>query len=380
MPVALSVRFDSLDAAMDATSTITKEEMAALVLEILALSEVPSARRVSLPAEKDQFPKLLALDMNAWIYLAQAAHGHAKQVGAGEALRAVQSGVESGRLVVPIMPMNLTEVGDVKDDARRERLATFMVNMSKNHSVAYSGTIQDREVYDSVRALYLGDHRPSDLRTLVLCWGIVPAVGIGAVSIDWKDGVERPEMQRFLNEALSHPRLSVRTLSRMYSDEGTAVAREVDELCARLLACSRVPFAGATVDQRWVAETRGLVQQGVVRERIERVAAFCNVGLEPLLSWLDDDANRTQFFEAVPQLNTQGKLMLTRDRNLQDLPDRNDMKDLFFMSVALPYANVVVAEKAWAHVAKASRLDALYSTRLVSLAELPKELERQGCV
>jgi hypothetical protein len=53
---------------------------------------------------------------------------------------------------------------------------------------------------------------------------------------------------------------------------------------------------------------------------------------------------------------------------------------LFFMSVALPYANVVVAEKAWAHVAKASRLDALYSTRLVSLAELPKELERQGCV
>jgi hypothetical protein len=128
------------------------------------------------------------------------------------------------------------------------------------------------------------------------------------------------------------------------------------------------------------AETWNLVQRGTVRKAIDRVLVFNGLAGEPFFKWLEGEPTRIAFFAAIPQLNVQAVLTLTRDRNRDAFPDRNDLKDLFFLGVALPYANFIVTEKAWGHLARASRLDALYQTLVVSLEDLPSAFRAQGMV
>ena len=74
-------------------------------------------------------------------------------------------------------------------------------------------------------------------------------------------------------------------------------------------------------------------------------------------------------------------LTLARNRDRVRLIPRNDLRDLDWLSVALPYANVVVAEKYWCHQVRATGLDEKYATTtLTNLRELPERLRAMGCL
>ncbi len=73
--------------------------------------------------------------------------------------------------------------------------------------------------------------------------------------------------------------------------------------------------------------------------------------------------------------------MLHRDRNQEHRTHRNDGKDFAFLKVAIPYANIVVTERSWAHVANSSGLAAKYGTVVTADAsELPRLLREMGCI
>jgi hypothetical protein len=357
------------------------EEMKRLILEIAALDVPPSSQAMRLTRSKADLPKLLALDMNAWIYLARAAYGQANHPDHVAALDAIRNATALGKLVAPVFPMNLTEVGDVSRDDRRARLAAFMVDLSRNHSIMYSAPLRERELYDAVQSVYLGNPIRNDARARMLCWGIGPAVGIGGVRLVPKSGGDAPVVaQLLLDEVLAHPRISTIALSSIFSKEGTAAARQLDERCAEVLAYAQSGCADLTSDERLAAETWNLAEQGTVRGEIDRVLGRSGVPAVPFFDWLKEDSNRIRFFNAVPILRVQSALMLARDRNLDNVPHRNDMKDLFFLGVALPYANFVITEKAWGHIAKSSKIAAHFGTHVVSLSELPQRLAQEGCL
>jgi hypothetical protein len=173
-----------------------------------SLHAPPSSQAVRL-GDKAGVPKLLALDMNAWIYLAKAHHGRADRPSHVAALEAIREATGSGALVVPIFPMNLTEVTDISTGDRRARLAAFMVSLSQNHSIVYSGTISEREIHDAIQSRYLGRAQASDVRARILHWGMSAAVGIGKVQLSTKSGDAVPaDLQQLLDEVGAHPRLS----------------------------------------------------------------------------------------------------------------------------------------------------------------------------
>jgi hypothetical protein len=134
-----------------------------------------------------------------------------------------------------------------------------------------------------------------------------------------------------------------------------------------------------TWDERLAAETWNLLQGGTVRGAIDRMLAFNGLPPDPFFSQLADEKRRREFFNAIPQLHVQSVLTLTRDRNRDASPDRNDLKDLFFLGVALPYADFMVTEKSWGHLSRASKVSAHYRTEVVSLEALPQTLETHGC-
>jgi hypothetical protein len=55
---------------------------------------------------------------------------------------------------------------------------------------------------------------------------------------------------------------------------------------------------------------------------------------------------------------------------------RNDLTDLLFLAVAIPYCDIVVTERFWADIARRTTLLETYSTVvLTNLAELPDYLQ-----
>jgi hypothetical protein len=88
-----------------------------------------------------------------------------------------------------------------------------------------------------------------------------------------------------------------------------------------------------------------------------------------------------RFVKRVPALDVHLTLASDRDQNPDQQIKRTDMRDLAWLAVALPYANLVVSEKNWAHLAKAARLHERYRTTIVTDArELPQRLLDLGCL
>jgi len=77
-------------------------------------------------------------------------------------------------------------------------------------------------------------------------------------------------------------------------------------------------------------------------------------------------------FENIPVLDVQLNLVVERDRNLDKPVEKNDMVDVSFMSVAIPYADVVIAEKHWVNIANRTHLDRKYN---ISVSQDLTELE-----
>ena len=82
----------------------------------------------------------------------------------------------------------------------------------------------------------------------------------------------------------------------------------------------------------------------------------------------------------VPNLDVFVTLTVNRNQDMIRRIQANDLRDLDWLSVALPYSNCIVMENYWCHQARATHLDTKYGTALLNdLRELPDELNRLGC-
>jgi hypothetical protein len=117
-----------------------------------------------LPLCKDDYPKLLCLDQNKWIGLAQAHYGRAEGAPFVDALAAIRQGVSRGKVVVPVAAANLYEAAEPANESRRERLARFMVDLSENHSLVNHQIVRRWELRRAVVCQFLRGTATSRLR------------------------------------------------------------------------------------------------------------------------------------------------------------------------------------------------------------------------
>jgi hypothetical protein len=83
----------------------------------------------------------------------------------------------------------------------------------------------------------------------------------------------------------------------------------------------------------------------------------------------------------VPNLDVFVTLTLARNQDLVRPIHRNDLRDLDWLSVALPYSNIVVMENYWGHQVHSTSLDRKYCTIvLADLRRLPDQLREMGCI
>ena len=90
-----------------------------------------------------------------------------------------------------------------------------------------------------------------------------------------------------------------------------------------------------------------LMQRVEVVERIKHTLQLLRLPLGAFNSHIDCFDNHLKFIHSVPTLDVQLALYQERFKEASRKTHRNDNKDIGFLSVAIPYANFVFAERYW---------------------------------
>src|SRR4051794_6702716 len=103
-----------------------------------------------LPTSKAEHPKCVYLDQNKWIDLARAHYGREDGRRFVATLERVRTAVESGRLLLPMSGVHIMETVAPEDAGRRQRLAEFMVGLSRNRTISTHMIISKIEIRQAV--------------------------------------------------------------------------------------------------------------------------------------------------------------------------------------------------------------------------------------
>jgi hypothetical protein len=173
--------------------------------------------------------------------------------------------------------------------------------------------------------------------------------------------------------------LSAKLLGRVASAESTAVDRAADDRWRVAEEQVRKDAARLSDEERWSVESIYHLQTGQASLEVKEVAEHLGIPWGELEHWLQKPSNRVALMRATPSMEIELRLRMRRGRNPQHRTHRNDLKDLLFLSSVLPYADIVVTEKSWAHVLVADGLDVQYSATICrGLAELLVELKHMS--
>jgi hypothetical protein len=328
-----------------------------------------------LPNDKASLPKCLYLDQNKWIDLGRAHYGRSDGDDFVKALSAVREAVRKGTLIIPISGVHVMETMAPKDEDRRRRLAEFIVELSGNTAILPHFSLRGLEIIHAVDRK-LGREPITAIRTGILRNGLSFALGAEA-DISAPAGI-RDHLRDFVNSPETSIRLLVeagdRSLIESVRAQDEAILPQLEETRTRVLA-------ELTDDMRHRVELADLFTKGDPAR--EMVIAIRQLGSTPS-SFAKRFASPEEwmaFFHSVPSVDVFVTLGLARDKDANRRIHRNDLKDMAFLSVAVPYANIVVAENFWAGVVHRTGLDKRYDTIIETDArKLPEILADCGCL
>jgi hypothetical protein len=330
-----------------------------------------------LPESKGDFPKCLYLDQNKWIDLARAHYGRPDGVHFQPCLDVIRAATASGKLVVPFSLWNAIEAMIPRDADRRKRLAEFMVGLSGNRTMAPEYVVAPAEIANATRQFF-GARATEFPRKSLIQVGIIHAIGMGQEL----QGMLPPFLNAGFAAYMGSAEKTVEFLVDASANRDRVQAARDGEAKARdIFEADRAATGGMSLVARQRAELSGLFREnpGYGMALKEALQSIGRSGPEFKME-MGDDSKITQFVASIPNFDVFITLRIEREMDRDRKVEHNDIRDLDWLSVAVPYSNIVVAEQYWGRKIRTTGLAAKYGTVvLASLLDLPAQLSAMGC-
>jgi hypothetical protein len=304
-------------------------------------------------------PKILYLDQNAWVALAQGAWDKAEYPKEHAALATVIEAVKTRGLIVPLSFSNIYETAKINNPARR-------INMARTQAVISRGKVfrGRRRIFAETLAVYLAERFSLSYPAPPQHW-FLSELWIEAAA-DYSPELYGYEIsQRVRDFMLTNP---AETLFDYLAFNDEVVRMEAvrrytarsSELVAKIEA-RRAMVAGETFAIRKRAYGARII--------IDEIDFILETGRRLGLDWhtvrdIGSSLVRSLAVD-VPVLNVERELV-TRLEDQQRTITENDLRDLAAFTAALPLAEVVIAEKPFVNLARQAGLGQRYQTALMT--------------
>lgn len=304
--------------------------------------------------------KIIYLDQNKWIDIARAFYGKSEGDKYKTVLKLLQEKVLSGEIILPISTIHIIETSRKADKESRQRLSEFIAPMTKSFGILPNFMIRDQEVENAIMQK-IGKDPINNISEIVIKKGIYQMLGLEFE----KDSIIEIFNQFTLNNEISDKviaKIMIDLIDRELLDE----IREEDEKAAKEYEIKRKQNQESlSKEMRLRLAISEMMNTAFLHKIIEQLN---NHGIEikqfsDLLLNADDWKN---FIFSMPSIDIWINLHVLRDSNKDKSVHRNDSADIAFLSVAVPYCDVVVTEKYWTHLLVSNRFDKKYNTIVLS--------------
>jgi len=339
-------------------------------------------------------PPLVYLDLNQWVYLAQAASGHPHGAQQRPVLDDMRRLVAAGSLAVAISATTYMEMSAINDPRQRRDLAGVTEELTGFNTLLSAHLIVRFEV-EALLDERVGRRTTPYAELELVGTGVGHALGIvGQLRIrdhagdtteklraQWTDGPDA------FDEMLARLQLeSERRLLRGPTDHEEPLLRDdgwnpeaVRAIAEKRAAEEAEQAARLRGNDQW---RRGRIRDVVaVRYLAIEALDYLNEGLAARPGGLADpfsdrDTVRT-FVDAMPAGDARVSLLTARHRNTESSWTANDIYDLGAMSVAAAYGDVIVCEKHTAHLLRQEGIADRLGTSVLTGRELGGWLDQQ---
>jgi len=309
--------------------------------------------------------KVVYLDQKCWIELARKYYGKPSEQES-KSVRKILEVSRENRVIFPLSISHLDETMRISNGERRNRLASLMVKISKGY--AFQPYV-DRNIRDEVRnavlkklglpTLNIGDH--------VLKQGISHLIGARA-KLEPKQGAKKeiPEelKTKLLNLLESTETLEILLKQKMprSMDRGRGeTVMKMEENRKGLLNVKDNDL------RKRVFLTRNITE--IVLPELARTLYECKLPYDFVIKKKPSRRDIETFLDSIPSALCLFTLIYQRDQQLQRTIETNDINDVWFLTLAIPYSDFVVTERMWAAIARQTHLDRNCNTTILSSVE-----------
>ncbi len=316
--------------------------------------------------------KVIYLDQNQWITLTRCEHGKDDNPTTRRILEYLQEGVNSGQLILPLSIVHIEETVRRQDKDSRMRLASTIVGLSKGTSLAPHLVVEELEIRNAVNSRLGGV--AIDLRPLVFGKGISHMLGAKPqlVREPGTSGPDLPEeKKKELLEFIESPHALLLLLESGDFRKMSEGVRLLHKTTAEQMESIRVQDEKIVDNDLRYRVTAAKFLVDYVGPKLFTVLQDLNVDITKVITKEMSRKEIDTFFQSIASTYVSFILTFRRDLNKHRKIQPNDINDIGFLSMAIPYCDVVVTESMWSSIAEQEKLDKLYGTRILgSLEEL----------
>ncbi len=302
---------------------------------------------------------IIHLDQKDWIGLARRYYGVDP-----DAENIAKQVVHASKAEKAIFPLSITHFDETMkrlDDESRQRLAKYMVTVSKGWAILPATRIIDPEIEDAcLKSLRLPRE---DLQKLAIKKGLSQLMG-GKAELEWKTPPP-PGLNEELLEKIESPETLLMSLEHGFGEEQLGEMQGAAEEGSSRIEQIRKSQSEVDNDLRH----RATLAQYLISDINPKIVKFLlSIDVDPKAfadKFLRDQGQIIQLFQSMPTSYNVVELSFRRDMLTDRKVHPHDLNDIMSLSIALPYSDVVVTERMWHTIILQAKLDKLRPTRVL---------------
>lgn len=316
--------------------------------------------------------KVIYLDQKDWIDIARIYYGEPSEQER-KLVEKILEASEKRQVVFPLSISHLDETMRISNTKRKNRLASLMMKISKGYSFQpYVDPIIGAEVQNIVlKKLGL----PTlNIRNYVLKRGISHLLGVTPELVP-RNEAKSSELPEDIKKKLLDLLESPETLEFALKQKKPKSIDQMNlELVERMEKIRKELSSIKDNDLRQrIFLARNMVE--IVAPKLAKILYECNLPKDFIVKEKSTRQDINEFLDNIPTALCLFTLIYQRDQQLQRPIKANDFNDIWFLTLAIPYSDIVVTDKMFASISRRAKLDRKCGTIILkSISELEEYL------